>query len=134
MSTYTACDHFRHHPVGDSEQWQEAWLTSWYDPVTRSGGERHGVVRVDNRVEMAEDGHTPLAARLRVWTDTGHGYEFIGETEVSSVSTHDGGHFATETHGVWRCGGRLGSGHLAVRERGAPSAEHRAWLTAHDHG
>lgn len=96
-------------------------------------GERHGVVRVDNRIEMAEDGHTPLSARLRVWTDTGHGYEFTGETDVSSVSTHDGGHFATETHGVWRCGGRLGTGHLAVRERGVPSAEHRAWLTAHDH-
>lgn len=305
MSTYTACDHFRHHPAGTSAAtatlWQEAWLTSWYDPVTRSGGyhhvdfqpakqracvqswvarggevvsryqslnvpmpeydpagfhagpldvamitplkeftvrlpevdlaftgftaplvlrgnrvsdyessgtghyevfgriaatfpdgatasafafhdhswgprdygnltatyrwghltfgedlfaavyamttdrgrfdygyvhdrgERHGVVRVDNRVEMAEDGHTPLAARLRVWTDTGRGYEFTGETEVSSVSTHDGGHFATETYGLWRCGGRLGSGHLAVRERAAPSAEHRAWLTAHDH-
>ncbi|GAA4711253.1 hypothetical protein GCM10023215_61840 [Pseudonocardia yuanmonensis] len=41
MSSYTACDHFRHHPVGDSELWQEAWLTSWYDPVTRSGGYHH---------------------------------------------------------------------------------------------
>jgi hypothetical protein len=95
-------------------------------------GERHGVVRVDNRVEMAEDGHTPLAARLRVWTDSGRGYEFTGETDVSSVSSHDGGHFATETHGTWRCGGRLGAGPLAVRERGAPSAEHRDWLTAHE--
>jgi hypothetical protein len=81
---------------------------------------------------MAEDGHTPLAARLRVWTDTGHGYEFTGETDVSSVSTHDGGHFATGSYGVWRCGGRLGSGHLAVRERGTPSPEHQAWLTAHE--
>jgi hypothetical protein len=98
------------------------------------GGVRHGVVRVANRIVTAEDGHTPLTAHLQVWTGSGHGYEFTGETDLSGVSTHDGGHFATETYGTWRCGGRLGSGHLAVRERASPSPEHRAWLSAHEHG
>ncbi|GAA4711249.1 hypothetical protein GCM10023215_61830 [Pseudonocardia yuanmonensis] len=52
-------------------------------------GERHGVVRVDDRVEMAEDGHTPLAARLRVWTGTGHGYEFTGRPAHGRTTTID---------------------------------------------
>jgi hypothetical protein len=95
-------------------------------------GEIAPVVQVETEVTISDDGHTPLRALVRARTDHGDEYELTGETAVASVSTHDGGHFSTESYGRYRLGERFGAGHLAVRERGAPSPEHRGWLGAHD--
>lgn len=98
----------------------------------RDGGVTEPIVRVATEVTVADDGHTPLRAAITAETPRGERYEITGATAVSSVSTHDGGHFSTESYGDYTLRGRAGAGHLAVRERGAPSPEHRTWLEAHD--
>lgn len=92
------------------------------------------VVDVSTEVLVDHDGHTPREATIRAWTDAGRGYAITGSVDVSSVASHDGGHFATESYGLYRLGGRLGGGHLAVRERGAPSPQHRSRLEVHEAG
>lgn len=98
------------------------------------GGVVSPVAEVRTAVTIGDDGHTPLAATLHVCTADGREFELTGETAVASVSTHDGGHFATESYGTYRCGARVGAGHLAVRELTRPTAEHLAWLRRHDQG
>jgi len=104
-----------------------------YGYVLRDGA-RADVVHVDSEVTIAGDGHTPIRAHLVAHTADGRSFELSGTTDVASVSTHDGGHFSTETFGRYTLGGRVGAGHLAVRERPGPSSQHLAWLTAHDTG
>jgi hypothetical protein len=91
-------------------------------------GEYHSVADIDIEVAIDRDGHTPRRCAGTVWTTTGRGYEFDATVHVSSVSTHDGGYFSTDAYGPFRIGGRVGSGLIAVRERSAPSSEHRRWL------
>ncbi len=90
------------------------------------------VVDVSVELAVADDGHTPTGATLTAFVESGSGYQITGRTQVSSISTHLGGHFSTETFGTYQLGGRVGGGHLAVRELGRPTPEHLAWLTRHD--
>jgi hypothetical protein len=94
----------------------------------------HSVDSIHIETAIGRDGHTPTGCEGTIWTRTGRGYEFSATMDVASVSTHDGGYFATDAYGRFRLGARVGGGLLSVRERGEPSSQHRAWLDEHDNG
>jgi hypothetical protein len=107
-------------------------VTDFNYGYVHDAGSFHSVDDIEIDVTIARDGHTPTSCQGVIWTTTGRGYEFDAVLEVSSVSTHDGGYFATDAYGRFCVGHRVGSGLLSVRERAEPSSEHRTWLDRHD--
>lgn len=90
------------------------------------------IQKLEVDVNVAHDGHTPKSCNVCAWTISGRGYEFSGALHAASVSTQDGGFFSTDSVGVFRSGGRVGSGLLGLRNRHRPSAIQREHLARFD--
>jgi hypothetical protein len=96
------------------------------------GGRYHSVADVEIEVAVDRDGATPKRCEGIVWTQNRRAFEFRGEIDGASPSTHDGGFFSMDSYGRFRMGGRVGGGLLALRERSGPSSAEQRTLTAHD--
>jgi hypothetical protein len=72
---------------------------------------------------VAIDGHSPLGADCRFWTDAGRGYHMVG-TVQASVLTGGATYFCTDGLTVWEMGGRLGSGFFELDELSRPAPWH----------
>src|SRR5581483_8375827 len=74
------------------------------------------VRRATCRTIMADAGHTPLGADVRVGADSGRKWRLEAAVDVASPSTHDDHWLFSDGFATFECGGRLGSGLLEVRE------------------
>jgi hypothetical protein len=77
---------------------------------------------------IADDGHSPLGCDLDIATVDGPAYRVAGKVAVSSISSHDGGYFATDGFSTFKCGDRAGTGILQVNELRALLPHHRKEL------
>lgn len=85
------------------------------------GGEFRQVVRTQFRVEVDQDGHSPLSCDVRFFTEDGRGYHITGSVDLSSPTYRAPHYFPTTGMGMFELGGRVGSGYVEINELAVPS-------------
>jgi hypothetical protein len=77
----------------------------------------YGVERVSFGAGVSDDGYSPAAANMELWTDTGRGFRIVGSPGVTVPVMHDASFWMTDALTVFESNGRLGAGFFEVRER-----------------